>query len=405
MEGIGSEQPGREKLRGMASAYDLVILHAGLDELASEVRDAIRAATGEIHLQPDLVTFTDELDLVVDHHAAVVYLGNTAGPGDADVNAQLQLAIGNDIPILPLVRQSDFGKVSEKLPDSIKRVNAIDWDARRGEAKNALLAMLGLTEADRRVFLSYFQTETTSFAIQLHTSLAQGRFDVFLDRFTVPPGVDFQQRLDQDLGDKAFVVLIESPGLRSSHWVEHEIAYAHSHRIGILAITMPGTAAVELVPSVDEAFRVRLGAGELQADGRLSEPAIGQLLDRIEIAHARELRRRREQLMGSLRDKLFLDGCACEPLGEWALLASAPGCKTGVFMVTPRRPRPEDLYALHLVHLGAAAATGDELTAAVVHETEHISDEDRRLLEWIGAPRQFEATLLRGCALKEEPAA
>jgi len=389
----------------MAPTYTLVILHQGLDDLADELRDAIRATTGDVHLQPDLVTFSDNVEVPPNEHVAVVYLGTEAGATDADIDAQLQAAIDNDIPILPLVRESDPGDTSAKLPERIRRINALDWDSRRGEAKNAVLVLLGLTEPDRRVFLSYFRADTAPFATQLHTALAQGRFDVFLDRFAVPPAVDFQERLDQDLGDKAFVVLIESPGLRTSHWVEHEIAYAHSHRIGVLAITMPGTAPAELVPSVDEAFRVRLERSDVQADGQVTDAAMRQLLDRIEIAHARELRRRREQLIGSLRDKLFLDGCACEPLGEWSVLATKHGYKSGVFMVTPRRPRPEDLYALHLVLLDAAGATAGDLTAAVVHETENISDGHRVLLEWIGEPRQFEATLLRGCALAQEPAA
>ena len=72
-------------------------------------------------------------------------------------------------------------------------------------------------------------------------------------------------------------------------------------------------------------------------------------------------------------------------------------------MITPRRPRPEDLYALHLVHHEASSTTGLDLSAAVVHETEHIGDEERALLNWIGEPRQFEAMLLRGCALAEDP--
>src|SRR5258708_26498777 len=55
----------------------------------------------------------------------------------------------------------------------------------------------------------------------LFRSLARARFDVFLDRFSVPPGEDFQQRLDRDVGDKAFIVVIESPGLRSSRSEEH----------------------------------------------------------------------------------------------------------------------------------------------------------------------------------------
>ena len=110
----------------------------------------------------------------------------------------------------------------------------------------------------------------------------QRRFDVFLDRFAVEPGVDFQRRLDEDLGDKAFVLLLESPELRQSRWVRHEILYAHSRRIEILALTLPGTASSELVPTIDDAFRLRLDPSDLSDDGTLSLDGLALVLDKIE---------------------------------------------------------------------------------------------------------------------------
>ena len=88
--------------------------------------------------------------------------------------------------------------------------------------------MLGLVEQERKVFLSYRQIESTQLAVQLHTELVRCRFDVFLDRFTLPPGADFQARLDEDLGDKAFVVLLESSHLRSSRWSSTRL---HTHTV------------------------------------------------------------------------------------------------------------------------------------------------------------------------------
>ncbi len=386
--------------------YEVVLVHRGLDDFAAEVRDAVRAATQEVLLQPNLVAFREALENgSSDRHSVVVYLGSQPGATDPGVNSLLNEALATQIPVLPLTRTSDAGTVSQKLPESIKLINAADWETRKGEATTTILAMLGLAEPERRVFLSYFREDSTPLAIQLHTALAQARFDVFLDRFTVPPGVNFQKRLDQDLGDKAFVVLIESPGLRASPWVEHEIAYAHSHRIGVLGLTLPGTADAELVPSIDDAFRVRLKPEDLETTGKLTDEALLEVLERVEMRHARELRRRREQLIGSLRDKLVVDGCTCAPAGDWAVMATASGRKPAVFLITPRAPRPQDLYALHLVHLHASAAAGAELTAAVVHETEHVDEDQLALLRWIGEPRQFEAMLLRGCVLVEDSVA
>ena len=193
----------------------------------------------------------------------------------------------------------------------------------------ALLGMLGLVEEERKVFLSYRRSESTYIASQLHTELVRSGFDVFLDRFALSPGEDFQKRLDEDLGDKAFVVLLESSNLRNSPWVQHEITYAHSHRIDVLAITLPGVSDPQLVPAIDNAFRIRLSQNDCEPDGQLTAEKLGAILERIEFTHATALRRRREQMLGSLSDQLHRDGCTCVPVKDWAILATATRRKTG----------------------------------------------------------------------------
>ena len=264
--------------------------------------------------------------------------------------------------------------------------------------------MLGLVEQERKVFLSYRRSDATPVALQLHTELMRCRFDVFLDRFAFPPGVDFQRRLDEDLGDKAFVVLLESSNLRNSQWVQHEIAYAHSHRIDVLAITLPGVCDQQLVPVIDDAFRIRLDENDLTPNGQLNAPALTSILERIQITHAKALRRRREQMMGSLRDKLHRGGCTCEPVKDWAIFATAENRKPAVFLVTPRRPQPEDLYTVHLVcHDVTDHASLSDLSGTVVHEVEHLPDEQQEVLAWIARIGQLKVRRLRS-VLEEEPA-
>lgn len=386
----------------VASQYRIVLAQRGVDDFAGELRSTVEAATDEIFGQTDLVTYVDRLsDCSPDDHVLLVYLGSSQGAEDLAIDALLGDAIAADLPVLPLVKGGEH--MGRLLPRSIRRINAIDWDGRRGEALTALLAMLGLAERDRKVFLSYRRTDSTKLAEQLHTALEQSRYDVFLDRFAVPPGIDFQERLFQDLGDMAFVLLLESQELKSSPWVVDELSYAHGHRIAVRALTLPGVAPDQLVDSIQEPFRLRLAPADIDASGKLKAPVLRRVLEWIEVAHVKELRRRREQLIGSLRQKLSMDGCAYDPVAEWAVLASAPGRRSTLFLVTPRRPRPEDLYALHVVQARAGAVTGP-VDAAVVHETEDIAPEHLTLLRWIGEQRQLEPMLLRQCMLRPEPA-
>ena len=393
----------------MVASYEVVLIHKGLDQFASEIEKAVRDAAAKVLLQSslNLLDFKYAISAVSPgSHVAVVYLGSTAGCGDRAVKDALEKAVRCQFPVLPIVRKQESGTVREKLPCVIKHVNTADWDDSPTEALIALLGMLGLVEQERKVFLSYRRSESTQVALQLHTELARRRFDVFLDRFALPPGEDFQRRLDEDLGDKAFVVLLESSDLRSSQWVQHEIAYAHSHRIDVLAITLPGVSDQQLVPVIDDAFRIRLAESDLAQDGQLTDQKLDAILELIEFAHAKALRRRREQMLGSLRDKLHMDGCTCVPLKDWAILATATCRKPAVFLMTPRRPQPEDLYAVHLVRRDVTDSTGrGKLSGTVVHEVEHIADEQRNVLAWIAKTGQLKVRKLRECALEEETAA
>lgn len=391
----------------MSPPYQVVFVHKELTDFARAVETTIRASATDVLIQPDLLDFKHDMsEARADAHVVVVYLGSTDGRQDGTVTTALRDAVRRSFPVLPIVRNREPGAIPEKLPPVIEHINAADWDKDTIGASLVLLGMLGLVERERKVFLSYRQRDSTQIAVQLHTELVRSRFDVFLDRFALPPGEDFQKRLDEDLSDKAFIVLLESADLRSSPWVQHEIAYAHSHRIDVLALTLPGTSDTQLVPAIDEAFRVRLHERDCTDDGCLNTATLSSILERIELAHARALRRRREQMIGSLTDKLHRDGCACAPLENWAIWATGDGKVPSVFLVTPRRPQPEDLYATHLLRRYVAGRTGRaDMSAAVVHETEHMAEERRRVLTWIGESGQLAMRRLRECALDEDAAA
>jgi hypothetical protein len=247
----------------------------------------------------------------------------------------------------------------------------------------------GNAEAQRRLFLSYRRLETSSVALQLREHLSRRAFDVFLDRFSVPPADDFQRRIDIELSDKAFVLLLESRSAVGSPWVQHEVAYALSHGISLLALCMPETRDEDLFASVDEAFRLRLDAHALENadapagpdDRVLVHRALDVVLDTIEVRYARQLRRRRTSLLGSLEQWLLDAGRAPERLGdERALAAHDPD---EVFMITPRAPAPADLRRLDAVRGARAARYGGGVPGHLLFAAPVQDPRDRQLIDWI----------------------
>lgn len=375
-------------MSGTNATYLLPIVHSDREELAQEIGNAVRDAAAEVvggAAQIDVIAGVPDVS-PPSTHVVLIYAGSRAGARDSNVDAEIEKALRSGYAVLPVVRSSEPVSVEDMLPARIKQLHAVDWDRERSLAQGTILRQLGLVEDERRLFLSYARRDSTDIAEQLHRELQERQFDVFLDRFTMPPGANFQDRLREDLADRAFLLLLESDGIRDSEWVQHEINYALSHRIGTLAVTMPNLATGREAP-IDEAFRYRLSAGDLQ-DGELTSATLGELLERIELSHASALRRRREQLLGSLIDHLEADGCSCNPLAEWAIVARATGRVTSAFQVAPRRPRVEELRALarERDRVREPGRIGD-FAASLVHDVEHMDEDHADLLEWIGAPR------------------
>ena len=387
----------------MSENYVIVLVHDGLCDFAEDFRESVRDATKELFRQANLVGFREDV-LMEDQKSSllVVYLGSRSGRDHKRVNQVLGQAIDAQLPIFPIVRKTEDGGIHDKIPSNIAGINAANWTTNRESVLTEILGVLGLVDVERKVFLSYVRRETSPIALQLHRALVQARFDVFLDRFAIPPGVDFQSRLDEELGDKAFVVLLESSGLKNSRWVQHEIAYAHSHRISVLSLVVPEVEDAGLVSAIDDAFRVRLSASDMQRRGDLKATTLSAILERIERTHARSLRRRREQLLGSMVDSVRRDGCACDAVDDWALLATADGRRPSVFLITPRRPQPQDLRVLDCIRRRTAARldSATAVSAAVVHDVEHMPNHHRRLMDWIGEPRSLSMKRLLECKLE-----
>ena len=383
----------------MTKAYRIVLVHHGLEEFAAEVEKSIVEAAGRLSAVARLVEVCGGLS-EESTTQVVAYLANEEGRDDKTLAETIRTALERDVPILPIVGQEQSDHIGSLLPEAITHLNATVWRAPGANVTTSLLGMLGLVETERKVFISYRRSETNALAEQLHTELVQRRFDVFLDRFSVEPGADFQRRLQEDLRDKAFVLLLESSGLRESKWVRHEIAYAHARRIQMLALTLPDTDRKSQERAIDDAFRRHLSQHDVLPNGTLAPDALRKTLDTIEFAHARALRRRREQILGSVTEKLRVDGCTCHRADDWCVLATGVNGEAELFWVTPRRPEPGDFYSLSRQHRRMTeAGRFTALKASVVHESDPLDEGHRELLEWLASVSGRELASVGTCSV------
>lgn len=277
------------------------------------------------------------------------------------------------LPLLP-----NGASVSRALPLALARLNVAFFERSPVERVADILDIVGLGSTDRRVFISYRRAESTRLADQLFDGLTRARFDVFLDRFTVEPGLDFQRRLTEELADKAMVVLLESAGILASAWTTFEVNFARQHRLGILALRLPGGTAV---PALDPDERLSLKPTDLRGVGpkaRLEQKVLTRVLRSIESTHVAALNRRRCYLREAMRVALLQAGSVRHQFApDGLLVVDGPGPRHVVRLST----RPPLLGDFHIVgrHLSPASR------GVVVGMNPSVALRTREQLDWLSS--------------------
>jgi hypothetical protein len=206
------------------------------------------------------------------------------------------------------------------FPRPTSEQNGAFWDASITEVVPWVLAAAGLADDEFRIFISYRRTDTQLLADQLFDALTRDNFDVFLDRFTLETGVNFQRRLTQELADKAMVLLLESKHFLDSEWTQHEINFAKKHRLGLFVLQVPDGVTIS---GIDPSIRRVVNTYEYDAGVTLNPLDAGVLREvvvRIREEHAKAMARRRYRLRTAMRDALLQSRAGSPTFGAGGLI-------------------------------------------------------------------------------------
>ncbi len=264
---------------------------------------------------------------------------------------------GKDAPsIIPLLPQG--ADPTTCLPGTIPgRQNVGFWTHSAGNMAGAVLAEAGICPSEFRIFISYCRADGARMAMQLFGGLNERNFSCFLDQCTQAPGVDFTHAIFDALADKAFLLLIETPGVLRSAWTQAELAFARGHGIPILSLHVPGR---HRSPEVRPAERIFLAPDMMTGRGanrRLRDPSA--ILAEIQNTHATAmLVRRTHQLMG-LRVTLEHHGIQVA-LGRGGLIEARSGINRYHLHACERPPVLRDFHhcAINSAGVGHSAVVG-----------------------------------------------
>lgn len=143
------------------------------------------------------------------------------------------------------------------LPRSMRSSVALRYHSSVTEVTDEIVDLVLLAGEERRAFISYSHDDGLMDAQAVFQSLARRRFNVYLDRFRTEPATDFVERIDDELRDKAMVVVIETPRSLASQWVLQEIMTAKFRGYGLLAINLHGRPKH---PQISDDQRIELAA-------------------------------------------------------------------------------------------------------------------------------------------------
>ena len=344
--------------------YELLVVEPGMRHRSSFLIPSLEGRLRELGFDPGMVTLSRCSTNLPgapspDTYRSALYLAPSDPAEAAEAPTLLKDLLAQDIPVLPLV--SDLRRASAVLPSDLAHLNALEWPEAPPEAPAAppvldILRFAGLSESDRRVFISYKRSEASAVAEQLLDALRRRRFDVFLDLYSIDHGESFQAALKAELVSRAMVVLLQSPGIGESQWVMEEVHCAQANKLGLLAVAWPGSD-----PSRHPRLRFLPGdyyhplhsqahgiAGDFDSDGsgRLTPDALHRLVQRIEEAHAHAMTRRRREMVGSLTAALRQHAVPFQPSGAWGVIATPvrPGHGSIRFDVLPRPATAEALF-------------------------------------------------------------
>ena len=274
----------------------------------------------------------------------------------------------------------------------LRRVNASMWQERVAEIVPGILSRAEITSETSRVFVSYRRLETLSLALQLFDALTHEGFEVFLDRFSIPPGFDFQRRLNQELADKSMVLLLESMFIRKSEWTQHEIDFTLRNRLGLLVVRMPGLAAESSVAAGDATpldksdFLQTEGKDMLDETGaaykqwgELTQQALARVVKDTKRVHAEALFKRRHRLRADIVATFMAKGVPV----QYSAVGPFQVSENGVDHLICTTARPPEVNDFHDLHSSCSTQTGLPRQGALVGPLAAFEPDRKRRLAWL----------------------
>lgn len=261
------------------------------------------------------------------------------------------------------------------LPSPFSNSNAEFWKNNIDEVIPTIFGIIGISDEDQKIFISYRRIDTRTLAEQLFDRLNREKFEVFLDSFSINPGVHFQNRLYQELADKAMVVFLESPKFSESEWTQAEAAFAKANRLGYIALNIKNAPKIA---SVDEEYRINISAADMTLADELLIPKLDSVIKEIRQQHSAALYFMRNYLTRNIEAALNNRGITPEYDRNGFI---NDGTNNYKIWATPRPPKLNDYHYTD---------TSDTSPRKIIFGPRFMEDKRKDLNTWLSEKSAIE---------------
>lgn len=198
----------------------------------------------------------DDLSMVPDAHdnAVGVFVLTDQAAADVALADYLRRLVERGLPVVPVVPEIaayDFSAMPAAL-DALRALNAVGWDQGSvpGEAVcRAIRRHLGLDPFVRycKVFVSYRRADGGDVATQIHRHLREKGYQAFLDTEEIEGGEPVPYRIGEEVVERDFLLLVDSPQAKDSTWIMKEVETALAARVTVRAVRLPGCEGFPLL--------------------------------------------------------------------------------------------------------------------------------------------------------------
>jgi len=315
---------------------------------------------------------------------AGVFFGG--GNLSADMVAAAERLVADHAFMLPVVPTLDG--YQRQVPEVLYGINGMAASTADELSAVGLRVVeeLGLVRRRRHAFLSYCRRDSAKVAQQVYQALDQRGWQVFLDTHSVSTGVPFQPFLWDRLNDADLLVLFDTPGAVTSHWVGEELARASNLGIALLQLVWPGHdravgtdfAHVRYLNEAD----FRAGKWVTYGGRRLRSSEVRSIAFTAESIRARAVAVRRARLVGELTARAAHHGLTARAQPERFI--EIEGRRDNyLFVPTIGAPRSADLHdAEQYAHRGVPR---------LLYDPAGLLDSRRAHLGWLNSHLPVEA--------------